>query len=202
MVALGIERKNPDFFAVEVMNELFSGGFASRLFRHIRTEQGLAYGVGGGIGAAYDHPGIFRLSLGTKAASTAEAIHALNTEIEGLLKQPATAEELKRAKDAMLSTFIFRVDAPEKVLAERMAYEFYGYPPDFLERVRAGVEQVTIADVTRVAHKYVHPGSFAVLVVGNADADKLLSSLGPVTTLDITIPPPPGEETGAAEPGQ
>jgi zinc protease len=194
MVTLGIERKNPDFFAVEVMNELFAGGFSSRLFRHIRTEKGLAYAVGGGIGTAYDHPGIFRIALGTKAANTTEAIAALNQEVEALLKQPATAEELKRAKDAMLSTLIFRVDTPEKVLAERMTYEFYGYPPDFLERYRTGIERVTVADITRVTQKYVHPGGFAVLVVGNAEADKLLSSLGPVTRLDISIPPPPGEE--------
>jgi hypothetical protein len=35
----------------------------------------------------------------------------------------------------------------------------------------------------------------AVLVVGNdAEFDKPLSTLGPVTPIDITIPPPPGEE--------
>jgi zinc protease len=191
MVALGIQRNNPDFFAVQVMNELFGGGFTSRLFRHIRTEQGLAYGVGGSIGSDYDHPGIFRLSVGTKTASTVDAIKSLNTEITGLLTQPASAEELQQAKDAILSSFIFRIDTPEKVLAERMAYEFYRYPLDFLEKFRGGVEKVTPADILRVARKYVHPGSFAVLVVGNDEAGKLLSSLGPVTTLDISIPPCP-----------
>src|SRR5215471_10476566 len=56
VVDLGIERRNPDFYAVEVLNDLFGGGFSSRLFTDIRTRQGLAYGVGGGIGASYDHP--------------------------------------------------------------------------------------------------------------------------------------------------
>ena len=46
-----------------------------------------------------------------------------------------------------------------------------------------------------MAAKYVHKDQFAVLVVGNsAEFDKPLSSLGSVTNLDITIPPPPGEE--------
>jgi zinc protease len=201
MVTLGIERNNPDFFAVQVMNEVFGGGFTSRLFRYIRTERGLAYSVGGGIGSDYDHPGIFRLSAGTKTASTVEVIKALNTEIAGLLNEPASSAELQQAKDAILSSFIFRIDTPEKVLAQRMGYEFYGYPLDFLERFREGVEKVTTADIQRVARKYVHPGSFAVLVVGNDEAGKLLSSLGPLTTLDISIPPPPGEEKNAAAAG-
>jgi len=75
-----------------------------------------------------------------------------------------------------------------------MAYEFYGYPQDYLERFRAGVEKVTQADVARAASKYLHKDQLAVLVVGHtSEFDKPLSSLGSVTNVDITIPPPPGE---------
>jgi zinc protease len=191
MVALGIERNNPDYFAISVMNEIFGGGMSSRLFKNIRTRQGLAYSVGGGIGAAFDHPGMFRLALATKSESTAQAIKSLDEQVVELLKDPATPEELRRAKDAILNSFIFSIDTPDKVLSERMSYEFYGYPLDFLERFRAGVEKVSIADVARVAHKYVKPGMFAVLVVGNNEAGKLLATLGPVKTIDIAIPAPP-----------
>jgi zinc protease len=76
-----------------------------------------------------------------------------------------------------------------------MAYEFYNYPADFLERYRAGIEKVQAADVARVATKYLHKDKLAVLVVGNsADFDKPLTSLGAVTPVDITIPPPPGAQ--------
>ncbi len=51
MLDLGIERNNPDYFAVTVMNEIFGGGFSSRLFNNLRTAQGLAYAVGGGVGS-------------------------------------------------------------------------------------------------------------------------------------------------------
>jgi zinc protease len=129
--------------------------------------------------------------MSTKTESTSQAIKSLDEQVAELLKIPSTPDELRRAKDAILNSFIFSIDTPQKVLSERMAYEFYGYPLDFLERYRAGVEKVTIADVERVAHKYVKTGMFAVLVVGNNEAGKLLSSLGPVKTLDITIPNPP-----------
>jgi len=58
--------------------------------------------------------------------------------------------------------------------------------------------KVTPADVARVAAKYLHKEKLATLVVGNpAEFDKALSTLGPVTTIDITIPPPPGEQPEA-----
>ena len=50
IVGLGIDRHNPDVPALAVMNEILGGGFASRLFQKVRTELGLAYAVGGGIG--------------------------------------------------------------------------------------------------------------------------------------------------------
>jgi zinc protease len=193
MIGLGIRRDNPEYFAVRVMNEIFGGGFASRLFKNLRSKQALAYDVGGGVGAAYNHPGLTEISMGTKSASTAKAISGLYQQIDDLLNNPPTQDELSQAKDSILNSFIFAYDSPDKVLNERMIYELYGYPADFLERFRAGVEKTTVDDVSRVAHKYINKSQLAVLVAGNpADFDKPLTTFGPVTKLDISIPPPPG----------
>jgi zinc protease len=190
MVDLGIDRRNPDYYAVQVLNELFGGGFSSRLFSDIRTRQGLAYDVGGGVGTAFDHPGIMRISMGTKSGTTAAAVEALRRQIAEMAKGGVSQKEVRKAKDVILNSFIFEFDSKEKVLAERIRYEFYGYPADFLERYRAGIEKVTPVDVDRVARKYLHPEGIAVLVVGNPkDFDRNLTTLGKVTALDISIPP-------------
>lgn len=194
MVDLGITRNNPDYYAIEVFNQFFGGSFSSRLFSNIRSKKGLAYAVGGGVEAEYDHPGTTELFLATKSPTTAAAIDAFNEELDALKTNPSTPEELTKAKRAILNSFVFRFDSKEKVLRERMAYEFYGYPEDFLEKYRQGIEKVTQQDVDRVAQKYVHKDKMALLVVGKAaDFDRPLSSFGPVTTLDISIPPPPGQ---------
>ncbi len=193
MVALGTTRNNPDYYAIAVFNEAFGGGFSSRLFNDIRTKRGLAYSVGGGIGTNFGHPGILQFVLGTKSQSTVEAIQALDEDIGNLSKQPITEEEIKHAKDAILNAFIFRLDSPDKVLSERVTYEFYGYPSDWLDKYPVEIQKVTAADVNRVAAKYVHRDQLAVLVVGNTkEFDKPLSSLGAVKEIDITIPPPAG----------
>jgi len=190
-VTLGIERSNPDYFAVQVMNHVLSGGFASRLMADLRTKRGLAYSVGGGLGAGWDHRGMFWLTIATKSVSTVDAIEGMREDLAKFKTDPPTQVELKFAKDSILNSFIFRLDTPEKVLHERMSYEFHGFPLDYLEKFRAGIEKVTAADVNRVVQKYVHPEEFAVLVVGNTGQfGKPLTGLGPVTKINISIPTP------------
>ncbi len=93
----------------------------------------------------------------------------------------------------MVSVWDATPDTAPVVLNQQVTYEFFGYPPDFLERYRREIETVTAADVARVARKYVRKDDLAVLVVGKAaDFDKPLATYGPVTKIDITIPPAPG----------
>lgn len=205
IVGLGTERSNPDYYALSVMNQVFSGGFGSRLFQNVRTRMGLAYSVGGAYGADYDHPGLFYTLAATKSASTVDATKAMLDQIEDLKTEPFTEDELRRAKDELLNSFVFRYDTPEKVLTERASLEFYGYPADFLEKYRAAIEKVTTTDLERVAKKYVDRSKLAVLVVGNVQQiasgtpgqpGKPLSDLGQVHPIDITIPMPPGMQGG------
>jgi len=194
MLDLGILRNNPDYFAVSVMNEIFGGGFSSRLFNNVRAAKGLAYNIGGGVGTSFSHPGMTNIEMQTKSDTTVVGIQALYEEIDKMQQKAPDADELKRAKDQILNSFIFRFDSPGKVLREKMAYEFYHYPLDFLERYRSEIDKVTAEQVTQVARKYIQKDKLAVLVVGNdAEFDKSLSSLGPVTKVDISIPPPPKE---------
>ncbi|HWB33403.1 MAG TPA: pitrilysin family protein [Acidobacteriaceae bacterium] len=203
IVGLGTERSNPDYYALSVMNQIFSGGFGSRVFQDVRTKRGLAYDVGGAFGALYDHPGVFRSEAGTKSATTVAATKAILDDIEKLKTEPPTTEEMRRAKDQVLNSFIFNFDTPEKTLNEQVTLAFYGYPPDFLDKYKDGIERVTAADVTRVANKYIDVSKLAILVVGNKpEIVPPLSELGKVTDLDISIPPMPGSKNGAEkEPG-
>jgi zinc protease len=160
--------------------------------QNVRTKLGLAYDVGGSYGSSYDHPGIFRSEAGTKSVSTVAATQAVLDELGRLKTKPPTPEELKKAKDQVINSFIFNYDTPQKTLNEQVVLAFYGYPSDFLEKYKDGIERVTAADVTRVANQYIDVSKLAILVVGNkAEIQPPLSTLGKVTDLDITIPPPP-----------
>jgi zinc protease len=199
IVGLGIDRHNKDVPSIAMMNDVFAGGFASRLFQKVRTELGLAYEVGGGLGFGWDHPATFQAVVLTKSASTVESIQETYKVMDGLTTQPFTEAELKRSKDNILNSFLFRYDTKDKVLAERVRLEFYGYPPDYLETYKTALEKVTVAELNAVAKQYIHPDKYAVLVVGNGSEikpglDEL--KMGPVHTIDIDIPGGPGKGGG------
>lgn len=203
IVGLGIDRHSPDVPSVAMMNDVFAGGFASRLFQVVRTKYGLAYAVGGGLSFGWDHPGTFDASVLPQSEKTVEAVQRTYDVLNSLVNDPFTEEELKRAKDNILNSFLFRYDTKDKVLAERVRLEFYGYPADYLETYKAALEKVTVADLNAAAKKYIHPDKYAVLVVGNGPEIKPgldTLNMGPVHNIDITIPQmggPPGESGGA-----
>jgi zinc protease len=198
MVHPGTQRNNPDYPAIVVMNEIFSGGFSGRLMQQLRSVRGLTYGAGGGIGAPWDYPGLFRAQMSTKSGTTLESIEALRGEVRRMIEEPATAAELSLAKESILNAYVFTMDTREKALQQQVLLELYGFPPDYYVKYPGLIEKVTAEDVARVAKTYLHPDRLAVLVVGNEkDFEKPLSTLGTVTKIDITIPEPGAGKSAA-----
>ncbi len=180
---------NPDYPALVVLNEILT---MERLFKRVRIDEGLAYSVWGRYGATYDHPGVFSCGCQTKSQSTVKAIRLILEEVEKLRAQEVSDEELARAKGSFLNGFVFEFDAKAKIVNRVLTYAYFGYPTDFMETIRQGVERVSKADIARVARQYLYPDKVRILVVGKQeDFDEPLSVLGQVNTIDITIPAPP-----------
>jgi zinc protease len=188
---LGGSLDSPDYPALSVMEDVLSG-FGRRLFNEVRSRQGLAYSVYASWGAQFDHPGVFLAAGETRSQATVPFIQAVKKEIERIRKEPISQEELGFAKDTVLNSFIFNFQDPAQTLSRLLRYAYYGYPKDFIFQYRKGVEATTVADVQRVAQKYLQPEKLVTIVVGNEkEINPPLSSLGqPVTAVDITIPKP------------
>jgi predicted Zn-dependent peptidase len=188
---IGGLRSDPDYFALIVMNRILGGGFTSRLFRNVRSREGLAYSVFGAYSANYDYPGEFYVGCQTKSESTVYAIRAMLREVEKMRESEVTDEELALAKDSFLNSFVFNFDTRGEVVNRLMTYEYYGYPADFLLQIKENVEEVSKADVLRVAKKHLKPDEVQILAVGRPqDFGEPMSSLGAVNEIDITIPAP------------
>lgn len=183
-----IKMDHPDYFPVTVMNQVLSG-FTGRLFQNVRDDQGLAYAVFGGYSADYERPGEFYAGIMTKSETTVEGAQAVRAEIEKLRAEAPSDEEVELAMDNYLNSFVFNFDTRRKIVNRMMTYEYYDYPLDFLNVVREGVLEVGPNDVHRVARSYLRPNDMKILAVGNhTDFGEPLSTLGPIDTLDITIP--------------
>jgi predicted Zn-dependent peptidase len=194
---IGCLMSDPDYFALIVMNRILGSGFTSRLFKNVRSREGLAYSVFGNYSADFDHPGVFYVGCQTKSQSTVHAIRAMMNEVKKMTESEVTDEELTLAKDSYLNSFVFNFDSKNKIINRLMTYEYFGYPLDFLQKTKENVEKVTKADVLRVASKHLRPDKMQILAVGRPqDFNEPLSVLtsassvepGQVREIDITIP--------------
>ncbi|WP_107669275.1 pitrilysin family protein [Cyanothece sp. BG0011] len=186
---LGGKFNSPDYPALAVVNGLLNG-FGGRLYNDLRSRQGLAYSVYGYWNAAYDYPGIFIAGGQTASQTTVQFINSLITEIERIQNNPIEPDELDYAKESILNSFVFKFENPSQTLSRLMAYEYYGYPQDFIFDYQKGVKATTIEDVQRVAQEHLKPENLVTVVVGNEqEINPPLSQLGQtVTSIDITIP--------------
>jgi predicted Zn-dependent peptidase len=203
---IGGMRDNPDYAKLQVMNQVLSGGFSSRLFQVVRSDMGLAYSVFGSYGSGTFYPGTFTAGVMTASETTAEAIDAIIGEIERLQNEPVTEEELQQTKDQFLNSLVFRYDSRSSILNERLGYDYAGLPEDTFDRLVEQIREVETEDIMEVAQEYLRPEDVQILVVGNSNQiGDQLTKYGDVNEIDITIPEPEDDRevvAGDAEMGK
>lgn len=168
--SLGITRKNPDFYAFQVMNYILGGGgFSSRLMDDIRVNRGLAYSVSSAFSPGLE-PGPFAVALETKNATASEAISQVLAQLNRIRTQAVTAEELKDAKSYLVGSFSRKMDSMSK-RAWLLGYvEVYGLGLDYPWRYPELIQHLTPADIQQVADKYIHPEKYLLVIVGKKSA--------------------------------
>ncbi|MFO7913773.1 MAG: pitrilysin family protein [Desulfotignum sp.] len=180
---LGGRRMNPDYPALQVMNQILGGGFSGRLFQTIRTRMGLAYSVSGSYDSRFFYPGTFHIALTTKTPASRKAVKAVRNEVRNL-QEEITAKEVKRAKARFLNSAAFYYDQAEKILERRLHYAYRGMPQDTLQELIQKIEQVTAPQVVQAARKYLLPEALTILTVGNQkQLEKQLQAFGTVAVL-------------------
>lgn len=164
---LGIERKNPDYFPVTVMNQILGAGASSRLFMNLREEKGYTYGAY----ASFDsrrQAGAFEASAEVRSQVTGDSLKEFFYELERIRNEKVSDEELQDAKNFLTGVFPIRAETQEGLTNLIVAQKLYDLPDDYLQTYRENVSRVTIEDVQRVAQKYIHPENLAIIIVGDA----------------------------------
>lgn len=185
LIQPGPKRRHPDQEAILVANAVLgSGGMGSRLFTEVRTNKGLAYTV-------YSMPvrtstvGSLMAFCGTKNKTVGVALDEIIKQIQGMRNAAPGAEELARAKDGIVNSYVFRFATPMSVLDDRMSNEYYGYPADYVEKYPSYISAVNADKVLEVSKRWYNPDGALIFVSGDAaQFDKPLSSYGTVSTVE------------------
>lgn len=184
---LSVQENDPDYFGLALLDDILGGNsFTSRLFRDVRSRQGLAYSVGSAIRPGHMVPGVFLLHALTKAPTTYQALNSMLEQYDRLRREPVSDQELQHAKDAFLNSFVFSFADAGQIVGRLMELEYHGLPPDFLQRFRDSVMRLTKDDLLRVAQKHLDPNRLIILAVGkDQDFEKPLATFGQVTVLPL-----------------
>jgi len=186
----GIQRTNPDRYAIELMDFILGGsGFTSRIMERVRTEEGLAYSVGTSFPTTSRDISLFRATVQTKNENVPRAVSAILEEMTRIQHEPVTPEELERAKEAIINSFVFRFTSRFGTVVQLLTLEFDGYPSDYYETLLDRYRSVTPADIQRVARQYLHPDASTIVVVGDATKfEPAMGTFGPVHRLSVEPP--------------
>ncbi len=191
----GSRADDPDYAAMQVLEQGLGGGFSSRMFSTIRTARGLAYATGAQAGADFDRPGVFLAYSLTKSESTMVALALVRDQVRAMTQAPFSVQEMETAKQAVVNGFVFNFQDPSQTLFRAAYYEAIGYPADFLQRYQKTLDAVTAQGVLEAARRKITPDAQVAIIVGREkDFDAPLASAGlPVERVDISIPPPPSK---------
>jgi zinc protease len=179
-----IERTNPDYDALQVMNRVLGGGPTGRLFIHLREEKGYTYGIGSSL-TALMHRGDWAASTSVRTEVTEPALHDLLAEIAQMRDQPITDQELADAKRAMIASFALSLESPSTLLSYSVTRWRYNLPADYWDKYADRVSTVTKERAQEVARKYLAPERLQIVAVGDpAKVADVLKKLGAIEAYD------------------
>nr|MBA2734831.1 insulinase family protein [Acidobacteriota bacterium] len=164
---VGQARSTPDYFPLIVMNTMLGGQFTSRVNMNLREEKGYTYGAR----TSFDYrrsAGPFAATAGVQTSVTKESVFEFLKELRGIRgERPVTPTELEFSKQAIIRGFPRTFETPEQMANRLTDIVVYNLPDDYFNNYIARVRAVSVADINRVANRYLDPSKMAILVVGD-----------------------------------
>jgi zinc protease len=183
---LAIDRTNPDYPALVVLNEVLGAGSASRLFLNLREEKGYTYGVYSNL-IARKYAGPWTAGGDLRTEVTDGAMTEFVRELNRIRDEKVPDEELDAARHSVVARFALSLESPQQLIAYAITRKAYNFPADYWDKYPAQIVAISADDVLRVARKYINPATMQVVAVGDAGKIKsVLEKYGPVEIVDAS----------------
>ncbi len=181
-----LKMSSPDYLAALVSNQILGGGGEGRLFLNLREDKGYTYGSYSRIGNDKYAPSRFMATASVRNAVTDSSVVELLKEIDRIIKEPVTAEELANTKEKYIGNFIMALERPETIAGYALNIETEGLPKDFYKTYLERINAITIEEVQAAAKKYFSTENARVVVAGKGS--EVLDKLEQVTFNGKKIP--------------
>ncbi|MFC3879259.1 M16 family metallopeptidase [Algoriphagus namhaensis] len=167
-----------------VLNQIFGGGSSGRLFKNLREDKGFTYGAYSSM-AADKLVGQFSASASVRTEVTDSAVYEFVSEIDRLLAEGVTEEELKMAKANLAGSFGRSLESPSTIANFALNTERYDLPKDYYKTYLQKIEALTVEDINQTAKELIDPNKLYITAVGNGSEIKdKLAQFGEVKMYD------------------
>lgn len=184
----GVERSNPDYAAIEVMNTLLGGSFSSRLNSNLRETRGYTYGAGSGF-TYRPLPGPFIARSSVRTDVTDSSLIEFFKEFRRIRDTAVDAVELERAKSYIALGLAGDFETTTQMTAQVEDLLRFGLPLTYYDDYVGKIMAITAQDVQRVARQYLQPERFSIVVVGDLATIRPgieALNLGPISVRDLS----------------
>lgn len=160
VINIRMNRTNPDYPAFVFANEILgSGGFlTSRIPTRLREKEGISYGAGSYVSASYDaktETGTWGYYAFLNPTKRAEVEKAVKEEIEKIIKEGVTEEEMKSNKTSWATSRLTNLGNDSYLLLLSNTYLLMGVPFEDFDQLNDKINKLTVADVNAVIKKYL-----------------------------------------------
>jgi len=161
----GMSRHDDRRFALRVLDTIFGGTSSSRLFQEIRERRGLAYSVYS-FTSAYADTGQVGLYVGTRAENLVQALSVVGSELTRFRADPATPEELARAKENLKGRVVLALESTGARMNRLGSEILAGSPLMPLDEVVERIDAVSVEDLAALVQELWDPERLSAVAIG------------------------------------
>jgi zinc protease len=173
----GIARSNPDFYALNLVNEVLGAGgtFDTRLMSEIRAKRGLVYGVSSQLAAGRER-GLFEIAFNAAPQNVPAAVAGVKAEVRRMTTTPVSATEWNRARTKLLASTVVSEESTAAIVARAENIAQNHLPTDYYATIAQRYGKLTPADGLRAAKRHLNAATFAEVYVGTLPASTASST--------------------------
>lgn len=174
LAQLGIDRRDPDYAALYLGNQIFGGGgFGTRLMSEVREKRGLTYGVYSGF-SAMQARGPFMINLQTRAELSEGTLALVKQLLADYLREGPTQQELDNAKRELAGSFPLSTASNADIVGQLASMGFYDLPLSYLDDFMRDVQGLTTEQVKAAMARHLDPAALVVVTAGPSVPQKEL----------------------------
>jgi zinc protease len=183
---LGVPRNSPDYLALTVADQILGGPSENRLFKALRSRQGLTYGASSEL-LSYQTAGAWLAKTFTRTPETMKSVHLALDQIKRMHDHPLTPEEMDTARGYLIGHLALDFETSEDVASQTLELLVYNLPLDFWSRFPEKIRALTAEEVWNAARQRLAPDNNIIVLVGNLSGfEKDLKKLGPVQFIPLS----------------